>query len=364
MKKMNLVIILSLLCSSTQTYANNATVQAKDTLASRHPVLTFGAALILKQWYANTIDGVAGAANLIDMADFSLALLAPSALGESGSVIGSALFVVSAFAKHPSQIAPVGVKDFQASPLHPIWYAGTLSHISNDIRIMGQPWVKEYSNHTVLQDYTEATQYLVPAAMTAVPFLGHYLVRGNFQGLAGAMTQGAGYKTAFLLCDGFEKVNIIALRKALGDEVWIEPVAQLETSVLLSISAYGLNALGLAQTLSRIAGEVAGYQAAASAFNAIDKLAPEYAPYVNPALGATLIVGLTHLYLHGGFKSQHTNIKAAAAGATFAGFLQIFSAFFQLPGWIEDAPSQLWDRIKQTIPIVGMIPGGLMAFKI
>ncbi len=361
-----------------------------DILASRHPIFAVSAAFALRTLYGSFLGDTDGTRNLVDMADFSLALLAPSVLGVEGVYAGATMVIVSALVKHPNQVGD------EASYLHPIFYAAALSHGSNALRDGARPLIDAYWNHTALADYGSATQYLVPAVANAAPVLVYYVVKGNFNGLAGTLTKGTGFKTVYLLCDCLEKLNVVALSKIAGDQVWIEPVAQAGTGVVLSISAYGLNALsqaltkilpdlarktskkaiekatqaaikksvllkyvavpkvaiaaGLSGTIAGIFGEVAGYEVATAGFTAVQKATPEYAPYINPVLGVALIYALSQHCLHGGLKAQHPAMRDAATGAALAGFLEVFSALFRLPGWIEDARGIAWESFKNSLP--------------
>ncbi len=377
MKKLNVIILFTLLCCSVPGYAtvpDKPVATKPDTLANRHPFLVASSAFALRTLYGQSFSHMEESRSLVDMADFSLAFLTPSVLGEEGVYAGATLVIISAVAKHP---------EHANSPIHPIIYSVALSQASNALRDSARPWIDNYSNNTALANYTSATQYLVPAVANAAPFLARYALEGNFNGLYGALTLGAGYKTVYILCEGLEKLNIAALQKLAGDQVWIEPVAQAGTGVVLSLSGYALNAVsqglaktlpaisdaavseqtlllkysstatvktavGLSSTLAILVSEYAGYAFAAAGFKAVEKVTPEYAPYINPALGAALVGAVTQQYLWGKIQPQHAAVKSAARGAALAGFFQVFGALFKLPGWIEDAPAQLFNHIYQT----------------
>jgi hypothetical protein len=418
MKNLNIIFFLGLLCCSVSVYATavdglaavgNSTLAKPDTLARRHPFLAVSAAFFLRKTYANYAGDGKDGILLIDGADFSLALLFPSVLGEedfyAGAALsiastmvkhpsqipppGAALSIASTMVKHPSQIPPPGAKDFQGPSLHPIWYAGALTHISIGMRKLARPWVNYYSNETVFENYTNATQYVVPLVTNFAPFLVVFFVKREFNGLIGTLAKGAGIKTVYVSCEGVENLILTALQVAAGDQVFVEPVAEAGTAVVLGYVAYCLNqasetltktlpvitenmkksaieratriaaqksgliqlfgvrsvyvAASLSDFLGNIASDYAGYAATTAVFKTVEKTTPNGAPYINPALGVAVVALATYQTLWGRLRSGPDVVKSAASGAAFAGFLQILGALFSLPGWIEDIPAQ-WAR--------------------
>ena len=391
-----LALISNLSIANTEDVATKTvsapTFNAKDTLAKRHPFLATASLFAMRHLFGQHLinQGTTDLApDMMDMVDFSLALVAPDALKDNLSDLekAGALLIISALPTHGAQIKSKTNKN--PIPLNPIVYAGALSHLTGEINSHIKPQVATYTNQTIAEHHAPSFASFATAASEGIPALGYYLVKGGFKGLPGALALGATYKTVYILFDGFEKFNTETLKNIVGDKSWVEPVAQLETGFVLAISSKSLEALsvavtglakkvtkdaaakttisasgyagilanlvptanrafvgGLLGTLASLAGEVAGYEFAAAGFTYVEKKIPEQAAYINPVLATVLINYLTAPKMRTWLKTtQPAPVQAAATGAALAGFLQIFSAVLNIHSHWEDDISSMFKEV-------------------
>lgn len=391
-----LALISNLSIANTEDVATKTvsapTFNAKDTLAKRHPFLATASLFAMRHLFGQHLinQGTTDLApDMMNMIDFSLALVAPDALKDNLSDLekAGALLIISALPTHTNQIKSRTQK--KTIPLNPIIYSGTLTHLSGEINSHIKPYVATYINQTMVDHHSNSFASFATAASQGIPALGYYLVKGDFKGLTGALALGAAYKTVYILFDGFEKLNTEDLRTIVGDKSWVEPVAQLETGFVLAVSSKSLEALsvavtglakkvtldatagkamiasgyagslanlvpaanrafvgGLLGTLASLAGEVAGYEFAAAGFTYVEKKVPEQAAYINPVLATVLINYLTAPKMRTWLKTtQPAPVQAAATGAALAGFLQIFSAVLNVHSHWEDDISAMFKEV-------------------
>lgn len=381
MKKWNAIILMSLLFLSTSVLANNQTDvqnvrEDKRTLAKRHPLLALSAAVALKQLFGYGPADGPFEQDFIDDGEFALEAVVPASIEDSAFLSGVTLLIMSPFISHPS-----------GRPVHPLLFSTGLGHINNALKESSLPFISNYTANSRLASFDHTLKHIAPTLVEGGLFLSYYAVTGaDFSGFSGAIAKGAGTKTIYVLMDGIEQFNIDVLTSCAGNQAWVQPVAQLETGVVLSISGYSFQAISatlsgfikkvsedgiahmapswsntllgfapesmlgaassLSATLSNLASEVAGFEFASAIFSAVEKATPTYAPYINPALGASLIYFLRSAVSQSWLQLQPGYIQMMALGAALSGFIQVVSSVFSLPGWLDEVPSKAWAWIR------------------